>query len=482
MKLFPFGAQPKGFAILFYAQFCERYGFYTSFYLLVPFAIGTLGLSQINATLLFGTYTGLIFSTAFAGGIIGDRLLGYRKSITAGLILMGCGSLLLASGSTTIVYFGLALMLVGNGYFMPNVSSLLGLQFSKEDTRRDSTFTLFYISTNIGAAAAALCSGVLARQFGFPSAFLFATAVTLTACVPLYVRGGGLKGDDVQEARRRLWRTDALGVPNLAWLALGTSGAVVLGHLMLNHTRFTGGVLFAALGLALAYFLREILRLEEQSRRNGVVMILLFGFGVIFWALYNQNGASVLLFAEQAVDRTIFGAEIPASAFLSLNPIFIFISAPAMALLWLYLSSRQVSISYGLRFVAGFVLIGGAFALLGLVPQGPDNLVAARWIIGFFFIYSIAELCISPIALSMISHLATKELLGFAMGLWLLIHAVGNYSSGLLAGLASVPSGASAQETVTVGQSAFLDFSLIALSAGVLLFLLFPVLNRLTKA
>lgn len=471
-------SQPKGFYLLFLVELCERYGFYTAIFLLVPYAIGNVGFSEVEASLLYGTYTALIYSTTFAGGIIADRLLGFRAATLAGLAIMACGSLLLATGVKAAAFIGLAALLVGNGYYKPGVSSLLGLLYDKDDPRRDSGYTLLYMGINIGGGAAALGAGLLSREFGYHTAFLIAGLGKLLAFAALLAGNRLFGGAGAAPAGRPLIRTDFAGLPNLLWLAAGTIAVVMIGNQLLFHAFAAGEIIAVICVAAFGYFLFTVLRLEAESRRRGFVMLMLFAFGVIFWAVYNQDADTILLFIGQAVDRTVFGMDVPASAFLSLNSLVIIAGAPLMSVLWFRLTSRGISPSDSARFAIGLVLLGAAYCALALAPPGAGGLISPLWLVAFFLLFSVAELLVEPIGLSMVSRLATKELMGFAMGMWFMVHALGNYSSGLLAQLATVPDGTGLAGKETISQTAFLDYGLLALAAGLLLIALLPLIAR----
>lgn len=470
--------QPKGFYLLFLVELCERYGFYTAIFLLVPYVISNVGFSEVEASLLYGTYTALIYSTTFAGGIVADRLLGFRAATLAGLAIMACGSLLLATGVKAAAFIGLAALLVGNGYYKPSVSSLLGLLYGEDDPRRDSGYTLLYMGINIGGGAAALGAGLLSREFGYHTAFLIAGLGKLLAFAALLAGSRLFAGAGAAPAGRPLMRAGFAGLPNLLWLAAGTFALVMLGNQLLFHAFAAGEIIVVVCAAVFGYFLFTILRLDAESRQRALVMLMLFAFGVIFWAVYNQDADTVLLFIGQAVDRTVLGIDIPASSFLSLNSLVIIIGAPLMSVLWFRLSARGIASSDAARFAIGLLLLGAAYYTLALAPPGAGGLVSPLWLVAFFLLFSFAELLVEPIGLSMVSRLATRELMGFAMGMWFMVHALGNYGSGLLAQLAAVPDGTGLAREAAISQTAFLDDGLLALAAGLLLIALLPLIAR----
>ena len=244
----------------------------------------------------------------------------------------------------------------------------------------------------------------------------------------------------------------------------------------------TGEVLAIFFVAVLAYFLFVILRLETDSRNRALVLLILFAFGIVFWSLYNQDADTILLYIGQAVDRHLFGFEIPASSFLSINPLIIIVGAPLMSWLWYRLSLRGMKPTDAARFAIGLTLLACAYFLLSLAPTGEGGLVAPYWIVLFYIVFSAGELFVGPIGASMIGRFAPRELLGFAMGIWLMVHALGNYGSGLLAQLAVAPSGADRFQQAEVSRLAFRDYTLLALCSALLLFALLPLIHRLYNA
>ncbi|MEM1397868.1 MAG: oligopeptide:H+ symporter, partial [Pseudomonadota bacterium] len=230
------------------------------------------------------------------------------------------------------------------------------------------------------------------------------------------------------------------------------------------------------------FFLFTVLRLDAESRQRALVMLMLFTFGVVFWAVYNQDADTILLFIAQGVDRTVMGFELPSSSFLSLNSLIVIIGAPLMSILWFRLAGRDITPSESVRFAVGLLLLGAAYCSLASAPAGAGGLVSPLWLIVFFLLFSVAELLVEPIGLSMVSRLATRELMGFAMGMWFMTHALGNYGSGLLAKLAAVPEDTGPAGNVMTSQAAFLDYGLLALGTGLLLIALLPVIARWRNA
>jgi len=269
------------------------------------------------------------------------------------------------------------------------------------------------------------------------------------------------------------------GLP-LMWVVLiGCVGAVGVATYLMNHDVAAGGVLAVAALLAFAFFLYEGWREDPAIRRRVVVLVILSVFSIVFWSVYVQVGSSFLLFVDRSVDRDILGLVVPASEFLSLNPLFILLMGMPFAALWLWLDKFRLNPSVPLKFVFGFLLIGASYFVLVWGIATSTDKVAWEWLVAFFFLYTAAEMVLSPVGLAMSTEMAPKKLTGLAMGIWLLATSGGLYVGGILASVAAVRRGSSAEATRMIYQDGFADFGWIALATGLLLFALVPWLKHL---
>ena len=432
---------------------------------------------------MFGSFTAFIYGMTVAGGMLADRLLGFRLAILFGAATMAAGYGLMAIGNRTLLFVGLAALIIGNGFLKPNVSSLLGQLYGLDDPRRDSGFTLFYMGINIGGMLALALAGVVANRFGYGAAFLLAGLGKCLAFATLYFGQRYLDGKGLAPAGRPLFRTSLAGTPNLVWFALGVVAAIIIAFFFLRHDIAAGGALVVFALAFLVVFLRDVARGDAAEQRLIFALLILFAFSVAFWAVYSQADASVLLFISRMVDRNVFGFTIPPSSFLSLNPLFIIGLAPLFSWLWLRLAHRHISPSAAGKFVIGLFLLGAAFLVLRLPDAvfGLDTPVAPGWLVAFFLLYSCGELCVSPVGLSTVTRWAPARLLGFAMGMWFLSNALADYVGGVIAGIAAVPAGTPPSATRSIYDGAFLDYGLIAIAAAAVLLIALPFVARLVR-
>ncbi len=426
---------PKGLYLLFTVEMWERFSYYGMrallvLYLTAQFLSGGLGFSAQSASLVYGVFTGLVYFTPLIGGYIADNYIGQRKSIVIGSLLMIAGHLSLASvQALPALYIGLALLILGNGMFKPNISVMVGGLYPDGDSRRDSAFTIFYMGINLGSFFAPLLTGWLAVNYGFRYGFL-AAATGLAIGLVCYLSLG-----------KRL---------------LGNVGMVASGRAGLNGH----------------YIKNSELTADEKNRIKAIVILTMFA--IAFFAGYEQAGSSMTLFTEKYLDRNAFGFEVPTAWFQSINPLMILILAPLLSTFWGWLDSRGRGISIPRKMGHGLILLGLGFNVLifailsrgGDVNELPDTSVKSpMWfMIAAYFLHTVGELCLSPIGLSMVSRLAPVKYASLFMGVWLVSSAVANFFAGYLSSL-----------TDTYG---FLEIYLVLSLVSILLGVVLAVLNK----
>lgn len=475
--------QPRGLSVLFMAELFERFGFYAVLSLLVLYATQSLGMTDDRADLLFGSYIGLSYAMTVAGGILADRILGFRNAVMLGTLIMAFGHAVMAIGTETMLLVGLSILIVGLGLFKPNVASLLGTLYRDDDPRRENGFMTLYVGTNAGAFLGILIAGFLSESLGYPITFLLAGFMRLVAFAILLRGRSLLENDDPASSGHPSLRTGLAGASHRVWFSLGLCAAVLAGFFLLRHGIATGVVLLiAGPGFFLAF---AIAANADQSTRQKPLyaLLILLPFTIVFWMVYSQSSSSVVLFIERSVDRVVFGYSLPASSFVSLNPLFIVLLAPIFVWLWIRLAARGIRPSEAFKFALGLLLVGAAFFALRLPAwfSSLDTPIAPGWMVAFFILLSCGELCLSPVGQSLVSRLSPPRLLGFAMGLWYLFTAFADYVSGWLARLAAVPDETPTAATYRIYEAAFVDYGLIAIVGGALLLLLLPTLNRLMR-
>ena len=435
-----FFGHPRGLATLFFTEMWERYSFYGTRALLILFMVGAiqkggLGFSVDKAGAVYGIYTAMVYLLTVPGGWVADRIIGQRRAVLYGGILIGAGNFCLVARSVSVFYAGLGLMMIGTGLLKANVSTLVGSLYAPGDKRRDSGFSIFYMGINIGAFASPIVGGIVAAKWGWRWGFL-ASAIGMAAGLTQNVITGkqqgtaGLRpvstGDPARDRRQKM--TGALvGLGGLALIGI----VAVLAYAGTIQVTPQGIRDWQGWGLALisvAVFCGMIFNKgwSIDERKRAVAIFVLFAAAAIFWASFEQAGSSLNLFGERNTNRHIFGYEFPAAWFQSVQPILVIIFAPVFAWLWLALKRREPSSPT--KFTLGLLFGGLAFAIM--VPAARGANVSPWWLIGCYFLQTVGELCLSPVGLSAMTKLAPARAAGFIMGIWFLASSIGNWLAG----------------------------------------------------
>jgi POT family proton-dependent oligopeptide transporter len=479
---------PRVLAYLFFAEMWERFSFYGMRALLVLYLTKSFLFGDKAAYAIYGSYSALVYTTPVIGGLLADRLLGYRKAVVLGGVLMALGHFAMAVQNLQIFYFALALLICGNGFFKPNISSIVGRLYTADDPRRDSAFTIFYMGINLGALLSPLGCGYLGERFGWHWGFGLAGIGMLVGLFVFLRAQPLLAGVADPPDSALLRRPSALGLSAQAIVYLGTVGALAVAWQLMQHGRIVGTLLIAFGIAVLIGLLAFLFRLKDRVERQRLaVALVLTLFSVVFWAFFEQAGTSLSLFADRNVDRRVFGFDIPASQFQSVNPLFILLFAPLFSALWLYLERRHKDPSTPLKFGLGIVQLGLGFVALyvGAAASRATGVVPWFWLVLGYFLHSTGELCLSPIGLSMITKLSPKRITGMMMGVWFLSSAFAQYVASLIAQLTGVKDAGSAAaamprpvDTVMVYGSVFGGIAWVALAVGLLVIIAAPFLAR----
>lgn len=434
---------PKGLSNLFFAELWERFSYYgmralLMLFMIAPMTAGGLGFSQPQASMVYGNYVMSSYMLCILGGFIADNFIGARRAVLIGGFVITLGHYTLAINSVTAFYTGLILVALGTGLLKPSISTLVGGLYSKQDTRRDAGFSLFYMGINIGAFAAPLVTGYLAQDEGFKQLLVGwgldprhawhwgfgAAGVGMTLGMWVYIRRLNWirhVGDAPAPSHRRPWERlalVALGTIVLLWLMMKSDEVVAIAY-----------VIYSLPILAVLYF--GLLKQDDDSKRIAAIGVF-FIAAVLFWAVFEQAGTSLTLFADELTDTKLFGFSFPSSWFQSVNSLFVMALAPVFAWLWVSLGTRQPSVA--LKFVFGLVFLGLSFALMIPAAQGiVAGKVSPWWLVGVYFLQTLGEMCLSPVGLSTMSKLAPANLTGLVMGVWFLATSLGNKLSGTLA-------------------------------------------------
>jgi POT family proton-dependent oligopeptide transporter len=468
---------PKGLYLLFTTEMWERFSYYGMRGIFTLFLTGALMFDKKTASGIFGSYTSLVYLTPIIGGYFADNLWGNRRSIMVGGILMAIGQFFMfMSGlfyeqhslAVTFMLIGLTSLIFGNGFFKPNISTLVGQLYEDTDKRKDSAFTIFYMGINLGAFIAPLVCGGLGEQYdindnpipgAFKWGFLCACIGMLISVVMFRLRmnkvlvgpngeqigvvsnkmrlaqndvDNGVVKEEVSKGKSNIYIGTLLGIIAFVILRLNVFVTDDEGTIDLVNNYISAFIFSISVAIPLIIILDKSLTKTEKSQ-IGVIYIVAF-FVIFFWAAFEQAGASLTFFAQEQTNREFFGWSMPASWFGSFNAVFIVALAPVVSILWSKLAKRgmEPASPYKQAFGLFFLAIGYVFIALGVDGVEPGVKVSIIWLTGLYFIHTIGELFLSPIGLSMVNKLAPVRFASLLMGVWFLGTAAANNFAGFL--------------------------------------------------
>ncbi len=461
---------PPGLYMLFFAEMWERFCFYGMRSLLTLYMVSEVfKYSDGQATSVYGSYNAMIYLTPIAGGIIADRLLGYRWAILLGGILMAIGQFTLVVQQEFFFYAGMAFMVVGNGLFKPNISTLVGRLYPEGDPRRDAGFTIFYIGINVGAFLSTLVCGYFAKTEDWTVGFGIAGVGMLLGLVTFGVGKKNLEGHGEPP------QPDAIA-GNLTKVLVGALAAVPAVYLLLSQDDAVKTLLVVAVAVVLGSLIITAFREEKVIRERMFVLIVLWFFHMMFWMFFEQAGTSLTLFTARNIDLDIGGWEFPAAWGQFFNPLFILLFGSVFTLLWVKLGRLGRDPSIPTKFGLALIQLGLGFYVLVWAAAGVQDtgLVSIIVLIFCYLLHTTGELCISPVGLSAVTKLAPKRMTGMVMGAWFLSIAAAHKVAAMIAGEtgAAGGEGLSAAETLPIYTDVFWQITLFAVGAGVLIIVL----------
>lgn len=473
---------PRQLYLLFFTEMWERFSFYGMKALLLAYMVMELHFGEEKGYAILGAYAALVYTMPVFGGMLADRLLGGQKAVLFGGILMSLGHLVLALPVGWSFYTGLALIICGNGFFKPNISTMVGGLYADNDPRKDSAFSIFYMGINVGAALGGAVCGWIAHAWSWHAGFgvagifmILGTLVFNSGRKSLGTVGLPSFPEKLHEKWSGILRRD-FAVYLLTFLAVPVIIALFHSHEIMD-------VVMLILGVAsLIYLLYEAFRMDAEGRNKLLAATVLITFSILFWAFYEQNAGSLNLFAIRNVDMRVGGTELPA---LSVNnfipPAWVIVLSSFFAWLWLWLGRRGWEPGTPVKFALSFVFVGVGFLTFFL---GTQMAVAGKiplWIFaaGYFFIIC-GELCISPIGLSMVTKLSPARMVGLIMGIWFLASALGEFVSAKIGALMVVPEEVvdDARASLPFYSEILQQIGYVSIGVGVVLFLFTPVLKR----
>ena len=460
---------PKGLYLLFVTEMWERFSYYGMRALFMLYMVQALLFDKEMASQVYGSYTGLVYLTPLIGGYIADRYWGNRRSIVIGAVTMAIGQFLLFLSACYfhhiemakyLMFCGLGLLILGNGFFKPNISTMVGRLYTANDSRKDAAFTIFYMGVNVGSTLAPLVCGLVGNT-GHPEdfkwGFLASSLGMLLAATVFQVfknkyicdpEGNpvGMPPARQDAATGKAHATAGSGQQNQKRTFLMGAGIVLLtllfsvnwsgdaAHLFADAD-WIGSLIYATVIVMPLVIITDKSLTRTEQVRIGVIYIIAF-FVIFFWAAYEQAGASLTFFADEQTDRTIGGWEMPAAYFQSFNPIMIVTLAPLFAAFWSFLGRHGIEPSSPRKQAIGLFLLsmGYLFIAFGVKNVEPGVKVSMIWLTGLYLIHTMGELCLAPIGLSLVYKLSPARFSSLLMGVWYLSTSAANKFAGLLSG------------------------------------------------
>ena len=459
---------PRSLSTLFFTEMWERFSYYGMRALLVLYLVNSLNYSESEALHIYAVYTGLVYLTPLIGGYLADRFLGTQKSIFIGGLTMMIGHFLMAFPD--YLYLAIGMLIIGNGYFKPNISSLLGKLYKSNDVRRDSGFSIFYVGINVGAFLAPLIVGYVGETINWHYGFAIAGFGMLAGLIQFYYGQNKIIKEDTTQQSRKLKSADWGLITIISIINIPLILLILEVNEVINNYFFE---IFLALVTFISFYLltrkKQLLSAKEDLKKIVYIGVLSI-FVIFFWVGFEQAGGSLTLFANNSVDRNFLGFIIPASFFQSINPLIIILIGPMIANFWLRVDRGKSNINTPQKMGLGLLLLAGGFFLITLVNNSSDSAISLWWLVGVYFLHTLGELCLSPIGLSMVSKVSPRKIASLMMGFWFLSSAVANFMAGKLPGIL---------QANNLDLFTFLTFTSIV--AGLLLLLISTFMEKLVK-
>lgn len=476
------GQYPKQLWYLFFSEMWERFCFYGMRGMLTIFMVDKvvgLGMAEDTANLQYGATQAFVYAFTFIGGLFADKVLGFRRSLFWGGLLMIIGSCILATDPKNFFFLGIAFTVVGTGFFKPNISTMVGALYRDGDSRRDAGFSLFYAGINVGALLGGYACIAIANSYSWNLAFGLA-AIVMTISLFTFVftqRSMGPIGlpPEGENGPQPKWYAIATYIGSLA--------AIPLIMVMVEKTQYTDWFMYSIGPITLIYLLVEGLKFSREEQKKLLAALVFILFSILFWAFFEQSGGSLNLFAKNNLTGELMGIKLdPNGVNNSANALFVIIFAPLLGLLWVWMSKRRSEPNTVVKFGLGFLFLSLAFYTFYSTRFFADEMgmTSLEMFTLAYFIITFGELCLSPIGLSIMTKLSPKRLQGMMMGMWFLASAYGQYVAGILgAGMASPNENATALEKLQSYTDGYHQLAIYALISGIVLLAISPAVRRL---
>jgi POT family proton-dependent oligopeptide transporter len=476
---------PPALPVFFLTEMWERFGFYVVQGLLILYITHALSFSDDKGYSILAAFTALAYIMPVIGGYFADNVLGFKKTIILGNILLAVGYALLVMHGEYILYPALAMIVTGTGFFKPNISSMLGIYYGDNDSRREAGFTIFYIGINVGALASTATSGFIQEHFGWYASFGVASLGLIVGMLTFLI-GMRIVERRTTDTERRLFgqtKFSAL-LQNKFILLVSVICLILFADLLIQHRELSQVLIWGGSALIFAWLMYSTFRYPMQIRNKMLALICLVISSIVFWALFFQMYFAFDLFIDRCVQRTIGTFTIPTVAFMSVESICLLILGGLFAYFWRVLSERNRNPSLGFKFSLATLTLSAGFLCLiaGIHFAGLSGMVNPLWVVAAYFLLAVAELLLSPVGLSMVTVLAPKEKVAFLMGVWFLALGLGGEFAGTIAKQAAVPKTLTDPHLIAqLYEHAFGQYVIYSLVVGLIILLASPTLRTLAN-
>lgn len=486
------GKYPKQLWYLFFSEMWERFCFYGMRGMLVVFMVNHLSMDEEVANLQYGATQAWVYAFTFIGGLFADKILGLRKSLFWGGILMIVGSIILAIDPKSLFFTGIGFTIVGTGFFKPNISSMVGQLYKENDPRRDAGFSFFYMGVNLGAliggyiciavAEGSLWQSIVPEHlkwnvgFGFAALVMIISLLTFTKTQKNLASIGLSPLAHLDVSRKKL-------LENITYL--GSILVIPIVIIMVGNTVYTDYFMYAIGPISILYLLYEMRNFSLVENKKLIAALVFILFSIVFWAFFEQSGGSLSLFAANNLNNTVAGVELsPNGVNNSANSFFVIAFAALVGLVWLWLSKRKIEPNTIIKFGLAFLFLAGGFWIFyytKFFANASGKTSLDLFTFGWFII-TFGELCLSPIGMSAMTKLSPQKTQAVIMGMWFLASAYGQYFAGILgANIAKASKNASNLEKLNTYADGYYQLAIYALIAGLVLILISPFVKKLMQ-
>lgn len=468
--------QPRAFHMIFLLELWERFGFYTVQGVLTVYLMRYLGYSDVQAYYIFGAFSALVYGLVVIGGFLGDKVLGTKRTMVLGLVVLTLGYFSLAmSQHKGEVFLALALICVGNGLFKANPSSLLAKCYEPRDPRLHSGFTLYYMAINLGSIASLFIGPVVATHYGYVYVYLLSTLGLLLGLLNYWLQHQYIAHIQTKaDARRVSW---------LQWLVIiaGIIGCTLGAAYLLQHVALARNLLLAVSSIVLISYVYLMYQEEKVVFQRMLVALMLMLEGLLFFVLYQQMPTSLNLFAVNNVIPTLFGISIDPQSFQALNPLWIVSLSPVLAYCYSWLNQKKTFLAIPYKFAFGMTMCSLSFLSLYFARYcaNEQGMVSSWWLVFSYCFQSLGELLVSALGVAMVAELVPARIAGYVMGMWFLVSAMAGFLGATVASYTALPEHIKpGMSSLMIYTDVFASIGVVTLGVALLMWLLAPRLTR----